>query len=120
MGKLELSKLICVVSMFCIGAAIASPAQNFTTLVNFDFTDGSGPNGLIQGNDGNFYGTTYDGGANNNCTGGCGTVFKITAKGALTTLHSFDGTDGFYCTGLVHGADGSSSPRHLSFLTVQR
>jgi uncharacterized repeat protein (TIGR03803 family) len=30
------------------------------------------------------YGTTYNGGANDN-----GTVFKITAGGKLTTLHSF-------------------------------
>ena len=36
------------------------------------------------------------GGANNNCTGGCGTVFEITPGGTLTTLHSFDGTDGSY------------------------
>jgi uncharacterized repeat protein (TIGR03803 family) len=40
--------------------------------------------GLIQATDGNFYGTTEEGGAKN-----CGTVFEITPTGALTTLHSF-------------------------------
>ena len=100
--------MICVVSKFCIATAIASPAQTFTTVANFHFTNGSGPNaGLIQGTDGNFYGTTLLGGTNNNCTDRCGTVFKITAKGTLTTLHSFDGTDGSSPTGLVQATDGN-------------
>ena len=43
--------------------------------------------------DGNFYGTTIQGGAS--CPPyGCGTIFKITPSGTLTMLHSFDGTDG--------------------------
>jgi uncharacterized repeat protein (TIGR03803 family) len=50
--------------------------------------------GLIQGTDGNFYGTTAGGGNTNDCDGGCGTLFEITTGGALTTLHSFDNTDG--------------------------
>jgi uncharacterized repeat protein (TIGR03803 family) len=44
---------------------------------------------LVQGSDQNFYGTTTEGGANND-----GTVFKITSTGTLTTLHSFNTTDG--------------------------
>ena len=44
--------------------------------------------GLIQAADGNFYGTTYLGASNND-----GTVFRITAGGALTTLVSFNGAD---------------------------
>jgi uncharacterized repeat protein (TIGR03803 family) len=44
----------------------------------------------VQATDGNFYGMTYYGGASSNCTDGCGTVFKITPGGTLTTLHSFD------------------------------
>ena len=70
-------------------------AQTFTTLHEFDGTDGSNPYaGLIQATDGNLYGTTSEGGANNNssCTGdtvGCGTFFKITPSGTLTTLYSF-------------------------------
>jgi uncharacterized repeat protein (TIGR03803 family) len=80
-----------------------------TTLHRFDCTDGSGPQcALVQATDGNFYGTTYYGGASSSCVGGCGTAFKITPQGALTTLHSFDSTDGAYpSAGLVQATDGS-------------
>ena len=43
--------------------------------------------GLIQGDDGDFYGTTAQGGV-----GGNGTLFKITRAGVLTTLVAFTGT----------------------------
>jgi uncharacterized repeat protein (TIGR03803 family) len=78
------------------------------TLHSFDFTDGAYPAGaLVQGSDGNFYGTT-GGGANTNCSSGCGTIFKITSSGTLTTLYSFNGTDGAFPTaGLVQGVDGN-------------
>ena len=57
--------------------------------------------GLVLGRDGNFYGTTYQGG-----TQGAGSVFKITPTGTMTTLHSFEGTDGeFPLAGLVQGND---------------
>lgn len=50
---------------------------------------------MIEGTDGNFYGATANGGSGPDCDPGCGTVFKITATGTLTTLHSFSGaTDG--------------------------
>jgi uncharacterized repeat protein (TIGR03803 family) len=100
--------MIFVVSVFCIAAALASPAQTFTTLISFNFTDGSGPNAqLVQGTDGNFYGTTLLGGSSNNCIDGCGSVFKVTANGALTTLHNFDGTDGSSATGILQGVGGN-------------
>jgi uncharacterized repeat protein (TIGR03803 family) len=71
-----------------------TPAGVITTLYSFcslaNCADGSQPlQGVIQASDGNFYGTTYGGGANND-----GTIFKITAAGVLTTLHSFNATDG--------------------------
>jgi uncharacterized repeat protein (TIGR03803 family) len=75
-------------------------AGRLTTLHSFDLTDGAGPEGLVQASDGNFYGTTNSGGfSNSNCGGGnvpgtCGTVFKMTPAGALTTLHLFNNTDG--------------------------
>jgi uncharacterized repeat protein (TIGR03803 family) len=65
--------------------------------------DGSTPHGsLIQGTDGNFYGTTQQGGANN-----AGTVFMMTPSGAVTVLHSFNTADGSAPDGsLVQDADG--------------
>jgi uncharacterized repeat protein (TIGR03803 family) len=66
--------------------------------------DGANPEaGLVQGSDGYFYGTTYEGGSQNG-----GTVFKISATGKLTTIHSFIITnDGFgSAAALVQGSDG--------------
>jgi uncharacterized repeat protein (TIGR03803 family) len=72
-----------------------TPSGVVKTLYNFcaqtGCTDGANPaGGLVQATDGNFYGTTQNGGANGNF----GTIFKITAAGTLTTLHSFAGSDG--------------------------
>ncbi len=107
LGKMSLSRMICVVSLLCLATAIASPAQSFTSLYSFcsqaNCPDGSGPNGwLVQGFDGNLYGTTSTGGAN-----GYGTVFKITSAGALTTLHSFNDTDGNGPSALILATDGN-------------
>jgi uncharacterized repeat protein (TIGR03803 family) len=65
----------------------------FKTLYNFDGTHGCQPLApLVLGNDGNFYGTTLvlTGVSNPNW----GAIFKITPAGAITLLHSFDGTHG--------------------------
>ena len=87
-----------------------SPGGILTTLYSFDNgADGGNPfGGLVQGGDGNFYGTTYQGGTSANCNGGCGTVFKISPGGILTTLYNFGGGNGSYpYTGLVLGSDGN-------------
>ena len=71
-------------------------AGTLTTLHSFDSTDGAlSYAGLVQATNGTLYGTTQMGGTAN-CSFGqpCGTVFSITTGGTLTTLHSFDGTDG--------------------------
>jgi uncharacterized repeat protein (TIGR03803 family) len=91
-----------------------TPSGALTTLYSFcalgyPCADGDAPAaGLIQGADGDFFGTTSAGGGIYNG----GTIFKITAGGTFTTLHTFC-TAGPPCTdgrepssGLVQGADG--------------
>ncbi len=90
---------------------------SFCSLANC--ADGDDPLApLMQAKDGNFYGTTFDGGAK-----GYGTVFEITSQGELTTLHSFGYADGagpvaglvqaengnFYGTTLYGGAHGAGA-----------
>jgi uncharacterized repeat protein (TIGR03803 family) len=94
-----------------------TPGGALTTLYSFcaqpNCTDGAQPvGGVIQGADGNFYGTASVGGSENNCNFLCGTVFKITAGGKLTTLYRFcsqtnctDGANPY--AGLVQGTDGN-------------
>jgi uncharacterized repeat protein (TIGR03803 family) len=84
--------------------ATTAQGQTFSTLVNFDLTDGANPlAALVQGADGNLYGTAYLGGANDR-----GAVFKLTPAGVLTTYHSFDGSDGQNpAGGLVLGNSGN-------------
>ena len=67
-------------------------------------SDGADPYaGLIQAGDGNFYGTTYSGGASND-----GTVYRITPSGTETVVHSFSGSDGANPkASLVLGSDGN-------------
>jgi uncharacterized repeat protein (TIGR03803 family) len=77
----------------------------FTILHAFTLTDGANPYaGLVLGKDGNFYGTTFNGGSV-----GYGNVFKITPAGALTVLRSFtpasDGATPY--GGLVQATDGN-------------
>jgi uncharacterized repeat protein (TIGR03803 family) len=103
MEKFRLLKMALIIFVVCAATAIPSPAQTFTTLFEFNFTNGMEPEGqLVQATDGNFYGTTSQGGTNND-----GTVFKITPSGTLTTLHNFDNTDGAYPGPLVQATDGN-------------
>ena len=69
-------------------------------------SDGQGPvSGLVEDANGNFYGTTSDGGSTTGCTYGCGTVFELSpTKGPAFTekvLHSFAGS-----ASAPYGADG--------------
>jgi uncharacterized repeat protein (TIGR03803 family) len=87
-----------------------SPTGTLTTLYGFcnssngSCADGSEPIALIQANDGNFYGTTASGGATCLFSGtlGCGTIFRLTPDGVITTLHSF-------CQNLCYDGEGAYS-----------
>lgn len=87
-----------------------TPSGTYTTLHSFTGgSDGAYPYAPpVEGNDGNFYGTTTAGGNTVTCGSGCGTIYKITPAGALTTLYQFDITHGYapYAP-LVLGTDGT-------------
>jgi uncharacterized repeat protein (TIGR03803 family) len=107
-------------SLLCIPDSGFTPpargAGDFSTgimgIIAPALTDGGNPYAaLVQATDGNFFGTTFSGGANA-CPDpvGCGTVFRITPTGALT-LYSFcfqsGCTDGeFPFAGLAQATNG--------------
>jgi uncharacterized repeat protein (TIGR03803 family) len=81
-----------------------------TTLYTFcpqaNCVGGEIPNGIIQGSDGNFYGTTSEGGTHD-----AGTIFQVSSTGTFKLLHSFCGGG---CAGgggplvpLMQGSDGN-------------
>jgi uncharacterized repeat protein (TIGR03803 family) len=94
-----------------------SPSGNFTILYNLNgTTDGNGPfTGLLQGSDGNFYGTTQYGG-NLSCFPpyGCGTIFKVTPQGDYSVVYDFEGITGQdtsvapfqHTNGIIYGETG--------------
>ena len=80
------------------------PDGTLSTLYSFSAgDDGAVPHGTLLLNvDGDFYGTTEYNGSNH-----CGTIFKVTQTGKLTTLYSFSGSDGNGPQdGLIRGTDG--------------
>jgi uncharacterized repeat protein (TIGR03803 family) len=84
-----------------------TPSGTETVLYSFaGGSDAANPYaGVTQGSDGNFYGTTYNGGSH-----GLGTVFKITPSGTETVLYSFAGgsSDGANPeAGVTQGSDGN-------------
>jgi len=80
-------------------AGLVQPLYSFT-----GGDDGATPFGaLAPGPEGDFYGSTYQGGAHDN-----GTLFRLTPGGGLTTLVAFNITNGSLpCAGLAPGADGN-------------
>lgn len=101
---------ICAALILYVAVGVGASAQTLTTLLDFYETIGTSPYGtLVQGIDGNLYGTTLFGGTN--CPpNGCGTVFKVTPTGVLTTLYNFcskaNCADGSYPEGgVVLGTD---------------
>ena len=106
MVRVDYWKIVCVLFLFCTAIESSSLAQTFTTLANFDGNVGSYPNGgLVQGLDGNFYGTTYEGTFRKS-----GSVYKITPCGTLTRGH-------YFCS-RVNCADGSYPQSDLVLGTI--
>jgi uncharacterized repeat protein (TIGR03803 family) len=108
MARFDGWKNVFVIFVFGVVMAMASPAQTFTSLVSFQFYRGSDPSfmSLVQGRDGNLYGTTTYGGFGG--SDGNGEVFKITPGGTLTTLHRFLDRDGANPhAGLVQSTNGN-------------
>jgi len=101
----------CIIFLVAAAMTTTARAQIFTNLVYFNGTNGQEPFGtLVQGKDGNLYGTTA--GAQTLNSPPFGTVFKMTPEGALTTLYTFcsqpNCTDGSITfAGLVQGSDGN-------------
>jgi len=107
MAKLDGWKRGWTVCLLCVATTIAAYGQKLTTMVIFDGTSGEYPNApLVQGIDGNLYGTTERGGAY-----GWGTFFQMTPSGLLTTLYNFcaqlNCTDGAAPGPLILGTDGN-------------
>ena len=102
-------KSIClatVMALVLVGQAFHANAQTETNLYSFGGQpDGEQPRaGLVQGTNGNFYGTTYNGGTSN-----LGSVFRLTPGGSYSNLYSFGSqtNDGAHpSAGLVKGSDG--------------
>ena len=101
---------LCLIFLLWVMTAVAARAQVFNTLLSFDGANGYAPGSrmsLIQGIDGDFYGTTSEGGAY-----GHGNIFRLSSDGILTTIYSFCSQsgceDGYYPNaGLILGADGN-------------
>ncbi len=98
---LAVSLVLCAVAWNLVAQVTLTTLHSFS---GYPF-DGSEPNELVQGSDGNFYGTSHAGGTFSSD----GTVFQITSNGTVTILHSFglnpDGVNPY--AGLVQGSDGN-------------
>jgi uncharacterized repeat protein (TIGR03803 family) len=86
----------------CYGSAFRMTlAGVLTELASFDLPNAIPDAGLVQGRDGDFYGTTSGAGSG----ASHGTVFRMTPGGAVSTLFSFTGDDGDSRGRLVQGND---------------
>lgn len=90
-------KALSVVAV-CLAAAMAAPAQTYTSLATG--VDSWGP--LVQGTDGNLYGADYAGGVDR-----YESIFKVTPEGTVSVVHNFtDNQGGTYPTGIALGLNG--------------
>ncbi len=98
--------IICITALLLTLASLPARSQSLTTLHAFAPLNAAGINAdgahpyaaLVQGADGNWYGTAVDGGPN-----GTGTVFRVSPAGALAVLYAFEAESGSLGTN-AHGA----------------
>src|SRR5579862_1689721 len=94
---------------------ISKTGTSFKVLHSFcasvNCADGSIPNGLLLGQDGNLYGTTLEGGSSvSPCpNSGCGTIFRFEPTiGAFTVLHRLTAVaDGVQPSGMIQATNGN-------------
>ncbi|MGA8429907.1 MAG: choice-of-anchor tandem repeat GloVer-containing protein [Candidatus Sulfotelmatobacter sp.] len=109
---------VCAIFLSCLAMTAGVTAQTFTKLLDFNGSNGADPyyGSLVQGTDGNSYGVTFQGGVSANCQAlgvnqGCGTIFKMTPGGTLTTIYDFcqqsGCTDGYIPTGITLSSNGN-------------
>jgi len=101
-----------------LAGSSAAEAQKFSVLYAFP-PDGSQGNDLsamtlVEGTDGNFYGTAYSGGDTANYSAGGGTIYKVKPSGKLTVLWAFACQAGGVCPngrspegGVIQASDGN-------------
>jgi uncharacterized repeat protein (TIGR03803 family) len=93
----NLALVLILLAVGCLASGRSDSAQVYTKLHSFldgsVIDDGIRPSALVDGTDGDFYGTTSAGGSNLGTKlafpSGGGTAFKITPSGVETILHSF-------------------------------
>jgi len=93
-----ISRVLSVGTLFLSWSAGSAFGLEPQTLVNFKLSPGTVTGNLVEGPDGNFYGTTTHGGPF-----GSGSIFRVTPSGILTTLISDQANP---AAGLVVGNDG--------------
>src|SRR5579871_4954349 len=108
MNKPSQLNTILAVTLTFFALTMTTDAQTFQTLFSFNVSNGSYPGALVQGMDGNFYGSAEEGGPNPKVN--AGTLFRITPGGQLSTIYAFcqsgTCTDGALPNDLVLGVDG--------------
>ncbi len=109
LGNASLSRVagaLLVLVVWCAaGASLRAQDTVVQTILHLFGGSGDGRQprtGVVRDAAGNFYGTTYYGGASN-----YGTIYRVAADGTYTLLHSFGSTDAYPDTALVAGSDGN-------------
>ena len=106
MRRFQPSLILAAALTLSLAATRIDGAITFTTLISFNGTNGANPQcNLVQGPNGNFFGTAPNGGANTN-----GTIFEISGDGSFfTNFYTFSGgTNGVGPVGaLITGTDGN-------------